>query len=631
MRFLLLCVCWGFFITQAIAAQEALLWYQQAKTLYQEGNSQGALALLEELERRFPKERVVIARGRILAAEIYASQGKYQKVIELLTPLLKETDLTPRAYLLLARSAEALGLNSEALLYVRLLKTKFPEAQEICGGDIVAAKVFYKRKLYDRAERLAERVLTTENCSIDTKAEASFLLFRLNKPDKVVTFLEKNPRAKAFLPEVLKELALYHLKQGKFKQAEEEIYDYLNFSGREKEAPPLLWALAEALFKQKKYKEARRIYELILTSWPSAKQALFAKFRLYEMRYLFEEKIGHVNPQTRNILLNVILVLKRDYPEAPLTEEAHALEIKLLLEAKKISQALESAWAFLKKYPESPYLSRVFPVLCKASSLFEQNLLGKKDYQGLILFFNEHKQELEKASCGLSFYWAAQAYLSLNLETEARLTLLKGVLLSLPDVWEKDFKLTLVDLLLKDEEYELSLKFLKELGEKYKEINQNPYYLYLLGRLNKETGKLIEALEFLKRAYKLAVTPEIKAKIQKDYLENLIILGRYEKAFSLLQEASKVDLELAKALVTRTLKEEKYLIAQKVLSFLRKKFPEDRELLWLEGLLWERLGEPEKAFGIWQKLAKGNDVYAQLASSLLKEEKLIEEARKEIY
>ncbi len=621
----------GMFTSNTLAAKDAFLWYQQAKTLYEEGDSQGALALLEELEHRFPNERAVIAKGRVLAAEIYASQGNYQKVIDLLKPLLKETDLPPKAYLLLAKSSEALGLHSDALVYIRFLQAKFPDALEVCSANVIAARIFYKRKIPDKAKRLAEKVLASDLCPLKAKAEASSLLFKLNEPDKVISFLKNNPKVKAFVPEIIKELALYHLKQGNLKQAEEEIYDYLNYSGREKEAPPLLWALGEVYFNQKKYREARRIFELILTSWPSAPQALFAKFRLYEMRYLFEEKIGRFDPQTRQILLNVIKALKKDYPKAPITEEAHALEIEILLELKKIDECLKSAWAFLKKYPQSPFLPKIFPVLCKASSLFEQKLLGEKDYEEVILFFEKHKPELEKAGCGLTFYWAAQAYLSLNLETQARLTLLKGVLLPLPDVWEKDFKLTLADLLIRNSEYDLSERFLKELREKYPEINKNPYFLYLCGLLNEGEGKLIKALNFLEKAYHETATPEMKEKIRKDLLKVLISVGRYQEALVLLKEAKEVDLELGKALVTKALNEEKYGLSQKALAFLLKKFPKDRELKWLEGLLLERQGEAEKALAIWQEMANGNDLYGRLASSLVKEEKLVEEARQEIY
>ncbi len=622
------------FFTPAFATEGAKWWYEQARTFYQEGDHDRALALLEELEKRFPKERPLVAKARLLAAEIYFERNDYQKVLDLLRPLIKEADLPPRAYILLAASAEALGLYEDALTYVRFLKTKFPECPEICEGNLIAARIFLARKIPEKTKRLADMVFSSDKCKLEEKAKAISILLKAGEsPEKFLAFLEKNPSAKTRAPQILKTLALYHLKQGNIKKAEEEIFEYLNLSGQIKETPSLLFKLGEAYFSRKDYRAARRIFELIYTSWPQEPEGTYAKFRLYQMRYLFEEKIGIKRPETRRFLLNLCRLLKKDYPNAPITEEAHAFEIKLLLEDKNIEACLKSVWDFLKKYPKSSYLSEVYPVLCRAASLWEQALLGEKRYQEIITFFAEHKNALTKASCAMSFYWAAQAYLKLGLDTKARLILLEGYFLPIPANWKADYLLSLCELLLKGDKEAKSLsgKILEKYAEKDETAGENPYYRYLLGLYKESQGALVSAIPDFEFAYQKTQDPELKKDILHKILYLYVQVGRYEKALNLLKKAQKVDALLGKTLALKTLSEEKYSLCAQVLSFLQKKFPDDRELLWIKGLLLERQGEAETALALWQKLSQEKDLYGRLSSTLVKAQELVDAARSEIY
>ncbi len=613
------------------AEEGAGLWYQQAEVLYHEGDLDGALALLTEIPRRFPRDQIYHLKAALLSARIYYERGDYDQVLSSLKPFTEKAHLPDEGLFLLAAACEAKGLYSEALSYLRLLKRLYPDSPYHCQADLVAARLFAKRKLLTRAKRFAYRVLNG-SCSTKEKAQAvSLLLSCGTSPEKLLSFLE-DPQTRRFAPEIVKVLALYHLKKGNLSEAEREIFEYLNYSGQEKEAPTLLFQLAEAYFKKKDYRQARRLFELILTSWPYAPAAAFAKFRLLYLRYLFEKKIAHPRSQTRRLLLASIRRLLEEFPDSPLAEEAHAYQVQLLFEEKDLTGTLQSAWRFLERYPKSPWRKDVLRITCRASSLWEQGLLAEKNYVQTTIFFKRHLSAFEEGNCALPFLWAAEAYLHLNLEGEALAVLLGGYDLHLPSTWAPDYLLTLSDLLLRRNEkgdQDLVAAILQEVSEKYPLAVKTPYYLFLSGWLAQREGRTEEALPLLARAFREAGDEKLAYRAQRRYLRLLVSLGRYEEAFSLAQKDP--NLALLKEIARKAIVEERFPVAEKVLSFLQKKFPKDPEVLWLCGLLYEREGEGEKALKIWKPLADDPSLYGKLARDLLRANELLEAARSEIY
>ncbi len=629
----ILLVFFFLFTGQALALDEAQVWYEQARTLYQDGDQKRALALLEEIPKRFPEEKEIRLRASVLAARIYYEKGKPDKVLSLLKPWLSSTELPDEALFLLAAASVQKGLYDEALAYLRLFKKRFPDSPFKCEVELVASQVFKHRKLLSKAKRFAYRVLH-QKCSLKEKAQALSLLLSLGeKPDKFLDYLQ-DERVRRYAPEVAKSLIYYYLEQGHLAAAEKEVFKYLNLSGHEKEAPYFIFLLAEAYYKAQKYRSARRLFALLNTTWPYTKEAAFARFRLLEMKYIFEKKVGHPRPQTLKLLLAACQRLKQEYPQEPLTEEVHALECSLLLEAKRIKQALDSAWSFLKRYPKSSFRPRVLKVVCRAASLWEQKLLGEKAFQEAIIFFRSHAESLKTARCGLAFYRAAEAYLSLNLQGEALVTLLEGYELDLAPAWAPDYLLTLVDLLLERGEKEdlaLAQKILEKIQKDYPSATKSPYFSMLDGILAFRQGRYPEAFFSLHASFKKARDKELKQRAEKAYLLLLIKLSRDEEALALMKKHPQRYLLELKTLARATIEEEKWAFAQKILTFALKKFPEDAELKWLLGTLYEREGEGEKALAVWKELEKDPSLFGNFAKSQVRAADLIEEARREIY
>ena len=621
-------------VTPAWASdKEGRWWYDQARTLYQEGELDRALALLEEIPKRFPEDRELALKARVLAGQILFEKKEYDKVFKTLKPLLQETILPPEGLLILSKSSESKGLFDEALIYIKLLRKHYP-AYSRCEANLIEARIYERRHLIKRAMALAQGVVDGE-CSVPLKGQALSLLLRHGAPvEKLLPLIEQHPTVLRYNPEIVKILALYYLKKKDLKKAEQEIYKYLNYSGKEKEAPSLLFRLAEEYFSQHKYREARRIYELIFTSWPYADEAAFSKFRLYYMRYLFEEKIGHKTAHTRRRLLAICKLLKKDFPKEPITEEAHALEIKLLLEDRRHEEALASIWNFLELYPRSAYLPRVYEVLCKASPVVDQKFLGQKDYLGLIGLHLDHKKAFKDARCGLHFYWLAQAYQKLNLFGEALLSLLKARDFGVAKPWEPNLLLNLVNLLLErqeEDDLELARQLLEDAEKRFPELARTPYYLFLQGKLLFNRNRWPEALSPLQEAIKRTADEKLRTEARHRYLEALIKSGRFKDALALLKKEKNLDPLVLKRLALLALLYERLPLASKITEVLLEKSPKDDEVLWLRALVLEKLGEGQKAEKIWKTLAQKDSLYAKIASGIVRASSLIEQTRREIY
>ncbi len=618
-------------------AGEGQWWYKQAQLLYQEGDLSRALALLQEIPKRFPKDQALVVKASVLAAKILYQQGRYDQVLALLKPLLRQTILPAPGLLVLAQSAEKKGLYDEALMYVSLLRKHYPQSAR-CEATLIEARIFAKRHLKDRTKSLSKKVLQGP-CTLPLKAEALELILQNGgKIDRYLSFIKAHPRLRYYRPEIIRELALYHLRQGELKKAEAEIYQYLNYSGNEKAAPELLFDLAEAYFVRKRYREARRIYELVFTSWPSSQEATFAKFRLYHMRYLFEEKIGHKTAYTRRLLLAICKRLKKDFPKAPITEEAHALEIKLLLENRQPEEALKSIWGFLKCYPHSRYLPQVYEALCQAVSPVDQKFLAGKDYLGLIFFHNEHRKALAAAGCGLHYYWLSQAYQGLNLDGSALLALLQARDFGVPRPWQPNLYLNLVDLLLTQggpEDLPLVADLLSQVAQEFSEVSSSPYFLFLKGWCSLRKKDFATAVSLLKQAFTRTADEKLKARIRGFYLESLLKSGALAQALSLLKTEKSPKPVYLKRLVLLALSQDKPDLAAQGSALLLKWEPEDTEALWLRALVLERLGEESQAQKIWATLAqKGATTpspFVKLASGLVRASELIAQARRELY
>ena len=606
-------------------------WLSQARFVYQQGDLLGALQIVKEARKRFPKSLTVELRS--LEARILYDLGNFEETVKILGPLSTSYELSNESLLILAKAYLELEDFGKALFYARLVEKKASQRDLYCEAKALVAQGYLGARLKEKAVAKAREILASD-CSDRIKARALEVLVEGGSPPaEIQDLFRKFPTLKLYTPKFFKYLGDFYLSQKKLEEAGKAYLRYLNLSGKEEEAPDLLFKLAEAYFHQNQLKKARLYYELILTAWPHLDEAKFAKFRLYYLNYVLNKKLGLPTTKERKILLPLFKEFQQKYPTQKITEEAQALAVRLYLEDKKPEKAFFTAIDFLKKYPQSEKISEVRSLLCEADYLYLQKLYGKgMDFE--ILDLNRKYQRfLRAAACGAHFYWIGKVFEKYHLEIQARYYFLQAYEFGVPRAWEPDLLLVLAEKTLHQDKLQMARQILKELAKKYPFYIQNPDYLYLKALYAYKTRNWMEARKFLKDILsQKKLTPEVKRKALRALFSLALDSKDIDLAFSLLKDRKIPSSEDEFAfLVQMTLENEDYLRAKKILALGEKRFPDSVTLKWLKGLLFERLGQEREALEVWKELSRQENKEGKLARGILKSLELVEEARKVIY
>ncbi len=629
----LLVVVLLFLLWAGAEAQEGEVswWYEQARFAFEQGDLQGALLIIKEARKRFPGR--FTEKFRLLEAEVYYEEGKFREVLRILEPMSLSYELPPRALVILAEAYLRTGNYGKALFYANLVKKRSKDVVLACKAELVLAETFVENKLSARALTKAKEILKLP-CDERIKARALSVLLRAGYPlEKLIPLFERNPALKVYAPDYFKALAEEQLKKGQLEKATENFFLYLNLSGKEEEAPSVFLRLAEAFYKKDFLKRARVLYELILTAWPHYEEAKFAKFRVYYMNYLFRKKLGLPRQKERTLLLPVIKELKEKYPQNPVTEEAHLVEIELLLEEKRPKDAFFSAVEFTERYPRSRFLKEVYRLFCEADSLYLQKLFTARDYFTILELNRKYGALAEKAGCGPHFYWLGKVFQTYHLLTPVTYYMVKAYEFGVSASQKLDLLLILSQRAL-EERKEFSEALLKKLEREFPHYRDTPVFLllkaeYLLGLKN-----WIEAKKLLKKVLEDRKSPEkLKRKAVRLLLKIAESTKNVDLAFELIKgnEDLKLRSEEFASLIHTAIENGDYLKAKEVLEFAEKLYPKEASLKWLKGLLLERMGREEEALEVWKELAKTGGVEGRLAQAILKSIELVDKARRVIY
>ncbi len=603
-------------------------WLEQTRFAYQQGDFLGALYLVRELRRRFPRYQP----AAVLEAHILYDLGKYQECARLLGPLSLSYELAPEDLLLLARTYLHLQKAGEALFYARLVEKKARRADLICAARMVAARAYLRNRIQTKAAEKAREVLKS-GCAKPFIAQALEVLLQAGMPiQEVQQDLARQPELQSYAPGIFKFLGDYFLRKGQLKKAEEAYFRYLNLSGRENEAPELLLKLGEAYFRRGRIRRARIFYKLLATAWPHTDQARFAKFRLYHLSYILDKRLGLPTVEQRKALIPLINELRRRHPQNPITQEAQALEIQLYLEDHKPERAFETAVDFMRRYPRSPFLPRVHGLFCEAANLYLASLFTRKAYFRIIELNRTYAPFAEKSRCGVYFYWLGKVYQQYFLFTRRNYYFLKAFAWGVPEPYQPELYLTLVSAALEEKKLKEAAELLKAFVKKFPFYASNPRYLYLEALYDYKAGKIKEAHHLLEGLFqRKGLSPDLRQKILKTYWRLALRIKDIDLALRIVKDPDfrATDSDFA-FLIQIALENEDYLRAGQILKEARKRYPQSVTLKWLAGVYLEKMGRSE-ALSVWKELAGGNSTEARLAQGILRSLQLVDEAREVIY
>ncbi len=579
-----------------------------------------------------PKGREEIKKAEEIVKEIETAYRKkqYEKVGELLKELPPLFSLTPEENLIVSESFLKAGYPEKAIEFSNKVISVKRGTHEACYANLIKIKALIVKNNLNKAKKELKNFLSSY-CEESLKQQAKVLLYFIKAiPEKELTGINKNIIRKT-LGEMYKIRGVYFIKKGKLKKAEDDFFTYINVYGTYREAPALLYKIAEAYFKRKEINRAKVYYELIITNWDGTKEALFSKFRLYEIAYERALIKTLLPEKTKQDLIAYATIIKTSYPQEKIAEEASFMIVKVYFEDKKYLSAKRNAISFLKTYEKSPFAEMVKKYYCKSMSILLKRYYQKKDLSFIVKLEKEDQELLKEYKCGRALYTLGNIYLDYNFYTKASCYFI--------DAYESGGNKDFISKVL------LKLGFIAlETGKKalfndiftYLEgiqnpkVKKNPYYFYLKAYYEMQRD-LKKGDLYLKLVLKSSLPEDLKEEILRDFRDRALSLKDYKRALEYTNNKFfKAKLEDYLLLLVDTFYNNKGMF-EKVLKYAKEKFPKNSKIRWLEAYYLEREGDIKASARLWKTLTQGNSLENELARSYEKMIKLIEKSHQLVF
>lgn len=551
----------------------------------------------------------------------------YAKVVQLFNKLPPSLQLSPEEFFMLAESFYQTGEPERAVDLAERASSLRRGTDLFCSAELLKIKSRYllgkeKEALKDLNE--LEKGFCAELISDKSKVLRGLLAKRWETdvdPHLIKTEVEELYVAKFN----------YLLKKGDLKEAEKTAFTYLNLTGEYQKGKNFFFSLAETHFKKGEVPRAKKYYQLIITEWDPSKESFLSKFRLYQIAYEATRIKELLPPKTIEDLLMYITQIKAKYSSEGIAEEASFLGIQIYFNQKDWERTRKSAKEYLKIYPESNLLSKVYRYYCEASislvpAYFLQGKIG--ELQKIAL---EEREILEKAGCGVFYYDLGKEFYRYNLYTLSSYYLLLAQDLPLPGEVLPDYYLKLAFLAEVKGEEEVSDTLLSYLQKNFpKSMGAQPEYLFL-----KTKKALIKdfnsGVNLLRETLKTALPSAFKRELIFQALKRAIKEKRFTLAYDLLQSPDYDAREEDYLWILSETYSADPKLFERILTEAKKRFPKSSSILWLEAYHLERKGELKKTSNLWGNLTQGPNLENRLAQQYEKIRKLTERAQRLVY
>jgi len=583
-----------------------------------------------ETKEKIKEEEIKKAEELVKQIKNTYNKRLYEKVEELLKDLPPDFSLTPEENLIVAESLLKSGSPEKAIDFSEKVISVKKGTTEACVANLIKNKALIIKGNYKEA-KINLKAFLESYCEEALKNEAKVLLYFMKElSSDEFKKIDKN-LAKRVLGELYKLRGFYFVKKGELKKAEDDFFTFINVYGTYKEAPELIYKLADAYFNKGEREKAKAYYELIITNWDGTKEALFSKFRLYQMAY---EKIlikELVPEKTIQDLISFATLIKSKYPEEKIAEEASFTIIKVNFENKNYLSAKKSAIEFLKAYEKSSLAEMVKNYYCESMGFLFEEDLKKGNISSIVKSEKEDKEFLEKTRCGKAYYALGDVYFNYNFYSKATYCYIKAYELGGSKELISKILLKLGLMALETENMDIFDDIFTLLEkEKTEEIKNDPYYFYLKAfyelRKNFKNGEY-----YLNLAINSSLPENFKEKLLRYFRDRALFLREYNKALAYtLNPFFKAKAEDYILLLLETFYNDKTTF-EKTLEYAKSKFPENSKIKWLEVYYLEKKGNIKDSEKLWEELTKGDSLENELAKSYEKMREFIERTHQTIF
>ncbi|WP_456433498.1 tetratricopeptide repeat protein [Thermosulfuriphilus sp.] len=627
-------------------AQSPYLLLAEARDQYAQGHLDTALIICNRL-LSLSLEDPVLEEALFLKGYILADKGegdKAWKILEEAIGKFPDSHHLPQAYFYLARIAEERGDWSAALGYLRLIRKHYPQSPTAPKAALLEVRLLLQKKRYQVAEDLLKWIIRRAEDLPKIKAQAAVKLLalyhQLGREGEVARLLQQIPgldELYSYAPDILYWQGYLAYKNGQNKEAQVLWLKYVNLAPKSPRIRDVFYLLAEMAREDKDIIKARQFYAYIAATWPASKEAIFSKFRLFELKKNFYAYFGGPTPQEIGTILPVLSMICQRWSDDPIVYDVWPIRIELTLKQKGPEPALKLSWEFLSHYHQSPRMEETIFWIRRSLEAYDRLLYSKKNYLGLVNYHWIHLSHINKLGSPEHWYFLGEAYRGLDLFEQARRAYAQAWELKPGPTLAPDIMAAWAEALMISGELEASRLLIEELLKANPRYQGSPAILSLRGRLALRTKDYARAREFLSLAIERSAEAEEKLRLWPLWVEAIIGTADFRAAKELLASPpkglpSEQLLFLLKEAGQRGLAAEEVAFALEIYEMALERYPEDPELLWYQALSFERLGQEAAAEEIWQRLSQTeSQPYQRLAQAMLKARDLVDRARGEIF
>ncbi len=310
------------------------------------------------------------------------------------------------AYYILGEAYAAVSYFPEAIAHWRIVTRDFPTtpwaSQALTAivlelekrGESGRLKGFYKEIIKEYPDSPAAKAAWV-SLAIDALSRGQQELVA-----RYVNQLESSdPEIHVTVPRFLDLKARLLSAQGQEAKARESWLQYLNLTQNREEKAGALFRIAESFRRQRMFQRARKYYSILKLDYRNLPEALFARFRLYQMDQRFRSfKSVHyaakMKGESDRILLDEII---KKYPTHPLTQEVEYEAIYHRFKQGKYVEVLQKCAKFLDRMHNAPFAERVLKLAKSAKQALLAGNYTSKGLKGIVEGLSKAEQSINNA------------------------------------------------------------------------------------------------------------------------------------------------------------------------------------------------------------------------------------------
>ncbi|WP_022660934.1 tetratricopeptide repeat protein [Paucidesulfovibrio longus] len=347
----------------------------------------------------------------------------------------------PQALLNLGLLNLRVGNLPEAQAYFDLLKSKYPDDQNVPAIDYYWGEYYFRQgdwqEAADRFQGFIERYPEQERLARQAAfrlAEALKNLGLYDQAYQIVDYIDKRwPQVFESSPGFLKLAGDIEYHLGKYDQAKSHYWTYYNINPKAEAADIALARIGDVFLQQGDAQAARSIYERTVQDYPDLEGGLVAKMRLAEEGiHDSPTMVEMVTVFDRPFTLRpkqVYTEIVDQHPESPLAPLALLKLGMWHFYQKEYPDALAAAQRLLDEYPRSPLTDRARELGNRAFALAVPQLLDQEMYQAVVDYWEKYHfiNDSSDDESNATRIGVARSYAALN-DYEKALDLLKPFL-----------------------------------------------------------------------------------------------------------------------------------------------------------------------------------------------------------